>query len=34
MMLSGVSTGFMGSKYTRLLKQGEAGHTVAIVELS
>src|SRR5262247_1227823 len=34
MMLSGVSTGFMGSKYTRLLKQGEAGHTVAIVEVS
>src|SRR5215467_3376364 len=33
-MLSGVSTGFMGSKYTRLLKQGEAGHTVAMVELS
>src|SRR5215468_1876085 len=33
-MLSGVSTGFMGSKYTRLLKHGEAGHTVAIVELS
>src|SRR5215813_13573260 len=34
MMLSGVSTGFMGSKYTRLLKQGEAGHTVAMVEVS
>src|SRR5499427_5341850 len=34
MMLSGVSTGFIGSKYTRLLKQGEAGHTVAMVELS
>src|SRR5215468_2490541 len=34
MMVSGVSAGFMGSKYTRLLKQGEAGHTVAIVEVS
>src|SRR5262245_11484520 len=29
-----VSVGFMGSKYTRLLKHGEAGHTVAMVEVS
>src|SRR5690349_13668683 len=33
-MVSGVSIGFAGSKYTRLLKHGEAGQTVAIVEVS
>src|SRR5580765_8034899 len=33
-MVSIVSAGFIGSKYTRLLKHGEAGHTVAIVEVS